>query len=257
MSHVCGSAYYDAYFQGQLHRTVFGREPCKKYPVIYVLDANFYFGLVTEMTRIMVQCFEFPDTVIVGIGYPWNEPAHVAYDIVSGWRTRDFTPVKSVDAEAETLKFSPTLNHVEGGGAGKFLQVITEELIPWVEDECPVDSADRTLVGHSWGGLFALYALQHTTAFQRFVVCDPDSNYGNKILYEYKRNYTENHGSLPAKLFLSHSAEEEPFQEEHFASILEKRNYKDLAITYKEILNCLHCEAVAPPFQAGLKAVFG
>jgi polyphosphate kinase 2 len=65
------------------------------YPVLYLFDANFYFGGVTEMTRLMRECNEFPVTMIVGIGYPFAGPVNEMIDMVSGWRTRDFTPVVS------------------------------------------------------------------------------------------------------------------------------------------------------------------
>lgn len=250
-SRLLQSRFVDQEFQISVALPVFhGRGEEKKCPVIYVLDANFFFGLVTELTRIMAQCFEFPDTVIVGIGYPWQEPAHVAYDLVSGLRTRDLTPVPSKFAEAEVLKYSPELTHVESGGAGEFLRFITEELIPWVENEYPADATDRTLLGHSWGGLFALYALLHNTTFHKYVVCDPDVNYEDKVIFEYEQDYARTHDSLPASLFISTS-------EESFVSILEKRQYKDLDVMYRDFRDLRHCEMVGPSFQAGLKAVFG
>jgi predicted alpha/beta superfamily hydrolase len=250
------SKFVDQEFQISVALPVFhGQIPEKKCPVIYMLDANFYFGLVTELTRIMAQCFELPDTVIVGIGYPTTEPAHEAYDLVSGWRTRDLTPIESDFAESEVLKYSPALDHVESGGAGNFLQFILEELIPWVEAEYPAEAADRTLLGHSWGGLFALYALFHTNTFHQYVVCDPDINYEEKVIFEYERDYARTHDTLPANLFIS-TSEDKSQQKEAFVSILEKRQYKDLAITFRDFRDLRRCEMVGPSFQAGLKAVF-
>ena len=256
-SRLLRSRFVDQEFQISVALPVFhGRGAEKKCPIIYLLDANFYFGLVTEMTRIMAECSEFPDTVVVGIGYPWVEPAHKAYDLVSGLRLRDFSPVTSKFAESEVLRYSPELTHVESGGASKFLRFITDELIPWVENEYPAEALDRTLVGHSWGGLFALYALFHSTDFHRYVVCDPDVNYENRVLFEDEQAYAKAHDNLRAKLFISVS-NENPAPRKEFASILEKRDYEDLTIIYKEMLNCQHCESVGPSFQAGLKAVFG
>ncbi len=47
-----------------------------RYPVLYLFDANFYFGGVTEMTRLMCVCNEFPATIVVGIGYPFDGPVN-------------------------------------------------------------------------------------------------------------------------------------------------------------------------------------
>jgi predicted alpha/beta superfamily hydrolase len=45
------STFVDQEFQISIALPVFhSREPDKKCPVIYLLDSNFYFGMVTEMT---------------------------------------------------------------------------------------------------------------------------------------------------------------------------------------------------------------
>ncbi len=229
------STFVDQEFQISIALPVFhSREQDKKCPVIYLLDSNFYFGMATEMTRIMAQCFEFPDTVIVGIGYPWTEPAADAYDLVSGCRTRDYTPVTSKFYENETLKWSPALKDCESGGAPNFLQFITEELIPLVESEYPIDATNRTIVGHSLGGTFALHALFHTDVFHKYVICDADYHFGEKILFEHEKDYAETHDNLPIKLFLSNSYEKDILHHNstEFLSTLEKREYKDLAINH-------------------------
>ena len=52
--------------------------PEQSYPTIYLLDANWYFGMVTEITRIMYFDGHFPETIVVGIGYPVDEPLEQA-----------------------------------------------------------------------------------------------------------------------------------------------------------------------------------
>jgi predicted alpha/beta superfamily hydrolase len=42
-----------------------------RYPVLYLPDANWYFGMVTETARLLrLLGPELPELVIVGIGYP-------------------------------------------------------------------------------------------------------------------------------------------------------------------------------------------
>jgi len=245
------SSYVDQEFQISVALPVFHSGYLdKKCPVIYMLDANFYFGMVTELSRIMALCSELPDIIIVGIGYPWTEPATDAYDNVISLRLRDYTPVVSKQAEEEILEFSPALEHCESGGAANFFRFIKEELIPIVETEYPIDPTDRTLLGHSWGGTFSLYEMFHSTSFHKYVVCDADVNYGNKILYEYEKAYAETHDSLPVKFFFSSPGESEMLE------VLKNRHYKGLEITSHDIQGLRHCEGTAPSFQAGLKAIF-
>ncbi len=227
------------------------------YPVLYLFDANFYFGGITEVIRLMRKCNEFPVTMVVGIGYPFDGPANEMIDMVVGWRMRDFTPVVSPKAEQEILQGSPTLQAVTSGGADAFYQFVTQEVIPLVEAAYPIDPANRTFMGHSWGGVFGLYSLfRDPLLFKNYLICSPDLPYGDGILFKYEEAYAQTHHSLPAKLFISQGGRETAEDNQRFVSILESRGYNDLSITHKSIMACEHCASPMPSFVAGLKAVF-
>ena len=42
----------------------------KRWPTVYVLDGNWYFGMVVDMIRPMSWCGGTTDAIVVGIGYP-------------------------------------------------------------------------------------------------------------------------------------------------------------------------------------------
>ncbi len=227
------------------------------YPVLYLFDANFYFGGVTEVTRLMRECNEFPISIVVGIGYPFDGPANEMIDTVVGWRTRDFTPEVSPEKEQEVLDSSPTLKTVTSGGADNFHQFIEQELMPLVEADYPIDSANRTLMGHSWGGLFGLYSLfRDPLLYKNYLICSPDLPYADGIVFEYEEAYAQAHDTLPATLFISQGGREVSEHNQRLVSILESRQYKDLNITHQSIMDCEHCASPIPSFVAGLKAVF-
>ena len=52
----------------------FNRIP-EKWPVIYLVDGNQYFGMVTDMIRPMSWCGQTSDAMVVGIGYPESSDA--------------------------------------------------------------------------------------------------------------------------------------------------------------------------------------
>ncbi|MFN3334903.1 MAG: alpha/beta hydrolase [Caldilinea sp.] len=229
------------------------------YPVIYVSDANLFFGMVTDMVRAMNVrvpfCNELPDAVIVGIGYPADGSLAAAHAQVMHLRMRDFTPERDAGAEQFIQEYFPVPNPAASGGAGRFLQFIHQELIPLIESEYRVDKTDRTLMGHSWGGLFALYSLFHLPGlFQRYVVVSPD------LTFDYEQKYAEQHDSLPVRVYLATGESE--LDENRLSSFnafmrtLESRRYTGFRLTHQIIPNCTHCAVVAPAFQAGLVAVF-
>jgi len=236
-------------------------KPRKRYPVIYVIDANFYFGMVTEMTRIMALCGGFPETIVVGIGYPVDEPLDTAFNQIAALRSRDLTPVVDKEREAKDAK-EMKVDRVRTGGARRFLQFIKSELIPTVELEFRASPADRILVGHSYGGLFVLYALFHQLKlFSGYVAGSPSLWYRDRVTFKYESRFAKKNKSLPVKLYIGVGELEEDTESLmvsnviQFASRLESRKYRGFSLTKQIMDNCDHCAFTAPTFQAGLQAV--
>jgi len=128
-----------------------------KWPVVYLTDANWYFGMVTEIARSMAWCGATTDAIIVGIGYPQGKDPQKAWNDSAAWRSSDFTPVNNKEDDQDDVK--RWKRKVESGGADKFLQFIKQELIPVIESEFKADPKRRILAGHSLGGLFTAFAL--------------------------------------------------------------------------------------------------
>lgn len=239
--------------------------PEKNYPVIYVLDANLYFGMVVEMARTLAIrvpfCNEFPDAIIVGVGYPSHGSVTEAYAQAMHQRMRDFLPARDQGAEGFIQDVFPISDHVASGGAHHFLQFFQQELVPWIEAEYRVDAADRTLMGFSWGGEFALYALfQQQQLFQRYVVVSPDLPQGNGVILDAEQKYAAHHDNLAVCLYLAYGEPEineyeRPYLE-RFLAALNSRGYADFRLTYEVIPKYTHCAVVAPGFLAGLVTVF-
>jgi hypothetical protein len=148
--------------------------PEKLWPVIYVLDANLYFGLVVDMVRAMNIrvdfCSELPDAFIVGVGYPVNGSIAEMLHQVMHLRLRDFVRSRDEGGEQFIQEHFPLADVVASGNAGPFLRFLQQELVPLIESEYQADPRDRSLLGHSWGGDFALYAMfQQPELFQRYV----------------------------------------------------------------------------------------
>ena len=155
----------------------------EKFPVVYVLDPgnNLFatFGIVnyySDMLKIM------PRMIIVGI--------------VSNDRERDYLPTPS--------KEQPT-----GGGADKFLRFINSELVPLIDSTYPANSA-RCIIGHSAGGLFAIYALENQPElFNSFICIDPSLWYNDQSCVKEMPDFLNNNKDIKKSIFVSLSNEEE------------------------------------------------
>jgi len=239
--------------------------PEKTYPVIYMLDANTLFGMVTQILRNMNWrvpfCSQLPDAIIVGIGYPESGPKATTLAQRMNLRQRDFHPVVDEENEKFLQELFPLTNPVAMGKADQFLQFIRDELMPFVESEYRIDTTDRALISDSSGGVFALYALFHQPElFQRYIVVSPSIPYGNGVTLDYERTYAEHHNDLKARVYLAFGEPElNDWQLPYlnpFLKALEGRKYPGFTLIQQTIANCDHCAVIAPALQAGLAAIY-
>jgi predicted alpha/beta superfamily hydrolase len=136
-----------------------GAPPTGGFPVLYVLDANAWFGLAAEIARL--NELEGGPSIVVGVGYP----VHTLYD--GPRRDHDFTvgpPLTPQPASAGS-KF---------GGAAAFLDFLRHELRDAVAKTYPINGHRQSLFGHSLGGYFVLHALfTAPDAFASYVAASP------------------------------------------------------------------------------------
>lgn len=233
----------------------------KSYPALYCLDANRSYGLVSNMVNILnIPYKEIPEILVVGIGYPIK-----GLEDWGAWRWRDLIPTSDPEAdkkwEAFLSKFSGRDDIVaRSGGADKFLQFIHDELIPFIESNYHVSSTDRALMGHSAGGLFALYTIfHHPDMFQRYHAGSPGIEWDNGILFKFENEYASGHKDLPVRLFMSAgSLESESMIKsmKEMSTLLQSRNYPSLELKTHIFENETHGSGYAASVSRGLKILY-
>lgn len=138
----------------------------ESYPVLYVLD-GWHFPLMAFLQNNNIYSERMRPVIIVTISH--GETNYMAL------RARDFTPTRMS-------------NEAGSGGAGAFLEFFERELIPFVDRTWRTVPTDRGLLGHSYGGLFAIYALEQRPAlFQRIVAASPTLDWDNRLLLKEAR----------------------------------------------------------------------
>lgn len=230
----------------------------ERWPVIYVLDGNWYFGLVTDTIRRMAWCGGTTDAIVVGIGYPEPDDPIDAFRVTFTRRNHDLTPVPdlAIDQQMEARHGLPC----PSGDAPNFHRFIQHELIPLIEREYRVDPARRSLMGHSYGGLFTTYSLfTAPTLFQTYIIGSPSLGYGERFAFQYEASYAQAHPELPATVYWSVGADEEDLHYRtlsttlQFAAIVENRRYAGLTFKKHIFMEQDHCAVAGPGFQWGLK----
>lgn len=222
----------------------------KRLPVIYLTDGNGNFGLVDTICDQLVGDNYIPPSILVGIGYPFDE-----YDEYKDLRGRDFTPTALPDNSPYKNEF-----RAGAGGASKFLQFLREELKPLIDSQYPTLPNDSTVIGHSLGGLFTLYALfREPTLFQRYVIGSPSIWWDNKSIMNEVNSFPKTHTDLPARVFMG-AGKNEQYMIEPMVDLADKlADYKYPGLTLKrQIFESETHLSVIPLFiSQGLRAVYG
>ena len=144
--------------------------PDKKYPVVILLDGNFYFPIMSSIVQQYEIAGLLPPIILVGVGYK-------SFKTMDSLRVRDYLFPKALPSD-----------ELESDGGGlNFYNYLTRELIPKVDGDYRTESANRTLLGHSFAGYFALYSLFHQTVsdtneFRNFISASPSLWYNNFYL---------------------------------------------------------------------------
>jgi predicted alpha/beta superfamily hydrolase len=151
--------------------------PAEGWPLLLMTDGNatFPFAFASLVTQA-----PYPAStgvgwgVIAAIGYPTDEP----YDAFRRAWDLGPPPVKSYPPYYEG---GPP---VRIGGTAGFLDFIERQLLPHLGGIVRIDETRRSLFGHSFGGLFALYALfERPGLFANWIAASPTIYWeGSEIL---------------------------------------------------------------------------
>ena len=147
----------------------------KALPVIYMLDGNSVMSRLDD--DLLKKMSEQNNMVIVAIGYKSNLPFE------SAARSVDYTPADL----SNKIHLDPRNPERMSGGSQQFRQLISNQIIPWVNAQVKLshitlDSHRTALWGHSYGGLFVLDTLlnnfqiknsENKSVFSHYYVASP------------------------------------------------------------------------------------
>lgn len=149
-------------------------------PVLFVLDADFEFAVAAEIVRLATMGGVRPGVIVVGIGYGTTD-----FAAFSRLRTADLTPPVD-DENVQALGSLTGLIGDRYGGAHALLTFLIDTLAPEIARRCPEASTwNHGLFGHSFGGLFAAYALlNRPDAFAAFYPASPSLWWNGFALFD-------------------------------------------------------------------------
>ncbi len=216
------------------------------YPVIYLLDGNAYFDPVANSVDPLVKKKKIStDPIIVGVGY---ENAY----IMDSLRNRDYTFPVAFPEDRFTIS----------GQGDQFYDFITSKLIKYMDLNYRTDTTSRTIMGHSLGGYFVLYALSRQMtgppAFKNFVAASPSIYYyDNYLIKKMKGETSDKQASNNISLYMTIGELEMGGDESNrftdLSKIMKAKGVNVRSETYK---NAEHMGTAIPTFEKGIQIFF-
>lgn len=187
--------------------TPYGPPPEGRYPVLYVLDGDGYFGSFADAARLRAAAgLELPHAVVVGVGYPGED-----FTGALGRRFLDLTPTEPDAAEKANHTFAS--GEIRYAGADDFLEILTQEVRARVAEVLPVDPDRESVFGHSLGGLFVLHSLfRRPEAFSAWLSLSPSIWWDDRVVLKGEAGFASTLAGLarPPRLFVGVGSLEQP-----------------------------------------------
>ncbi|MFD1145221.1 alpha/beta hydrolase-fold protein [Larkinella insperata] len=226
----------------------YNQNPAKRFPVLYHLDGNAYFDHIrSSLRRVTRKKKRKTEPILVGIGY------RDAYQMDS-LRVRDYTYPTALPADSFAVS----------GGGERFYSFITNELLPEIEKRYRVDTTHRTLMGHSFGGYFALFALYKnltgTPVFDQLVAASPSLWYHDTyLLKQFETASVSNSARKNCKLFLTTGElEMAEYSPDTFSDLIRSLQKTDaVRVRYKAYKQLEHMGTAVPSFEDGIELFSG
>lgn len=214
------------------------RNSTKKYPVVYLMDAQWDFPLLKSIYGQQYYDGFIPELIIVGVTWGGTNPNP------DSLRVRDYTPTND--------------GRVQSGGADRFLSFMRNELFPFIENNYRAESNNRSIMGCSLGGLITLYALfTQPDLFNGYAAASPAISWDKNVLDQYEKKYLESNPVLPGRLLMSFGSVERGLPRfQQFSALMKNRKYQGLQVKSVVLENTGHSGTKSETFGRGIQYIF-
>jgi predicted alpha/beta superfamily hydrolase len=168
------------------------REGNKRYPVLFVVDANYSFPIVRNIAQRLNKHAGMEEVVVVGLSYAKGDEGVYS-------RRRDYTPTipRNHNYRSDMPGRQPAFG--EAATYGKF---VSDEVFPLIARNYHVNMERKIFIGHSYGSLLGLQILlTEPRTFDYYILGSPSLWYDAGVMFDRERAYATTHKDLPASVF--------------------------------------------------------
>ncbi|KKO65006.1 Ferri-bacillibactin esterase BesA [Janthinobacterium sp. KBS0711] len=168
------------------------RQGTKRYPVLFVVDANYSFAIVRNIAQRLNKHAGMEEVIVVGLSYANGDGGVYS-------RRRDYTPTtpRKHDYRSDMPGRQPAFGEAKAYG-----QFISGEVFPFIASNYRVDMQRKVFIGHSYGSLLGLqFLLTEPRTFEHYILGSPSLWYDAGVMFDREQAYAASHKDLPASVF--------------------------------------------------------
>lgn len=170
------------------------KDPNRRYPVIFVTDANYAFPLIRSIGRRVGDHGDgTEDFILVGLAYAVGDTPEYS-------RRRDYTPTPHGTADAVSdMPGRPVVY----GESDLYRRFIKEQVFPLIAANYRADMSRKIYTGHSYGGLLGLDMLiADPGMFQYYILGSPSLQFDRQVEFTRMRKATSTLKDMPAHVLM-------------------------------------------------------
>ncbi|MBB1592850.1 alpha/beta hydrolase [Achromobacter sp. UMC46] len=167
----------------------YAKQPQRRYPVLYVTDADYAFPIIRQLgRRLNVEGPRIEEFILVGLSYGKGEDGGVS-------RQRDYTPTQNGPSTAPAGAI-----HGQSRAYQKYLR---DQVKPFITGRYRADPARALFLGHSYGALLGTQILfTEPGLFNGYILGSPSLWYDKRHAFKVEARYAQQNQDLPAKVYL-------------------------------------------------------
>lgn len=164
-------------------------DPTRRYPVLYVTDADYAFPLIRQIgRRLNVEGPKIEEFILVGLSYAKGDDGMTS-------RRRDYTPTPAGAGGDSSA--------AEHGKAEAYATYLGDHVLPFVAHRYRTDEDRRLFLGHSYGSLLGTQVLlTRPRMFAGYILGSPSYWYDNHWMDGLQSRSASTHEGLHADVYL-------------------------------------------------------
>lgn len=164
-------------------------QPQRRYPVLYVTDADYAFPIVRQIARrLNGEGPAVEEFILVGLSYAKGDGGMHS-------RRRDYTPTPAGTKDAPAGDIH--------GESTAYIAYLRDGVVPFIASRYRTDEQRRLFLGHSYGGLLgAEILLSDPRLFNGYILGSPSLWYDKRYMLGREVAYSTRHKDLPARVYM-------------------------------------------------------